>query len=177
VAPARFVRSAIEAGLPLRRGTSDIVAVVRRGLSGEPEAILGPLTERLEALTAAERAGDAAFAREQLRALSGALRRQVVLDGLRARGRLTVDVAGHHVELDGGRLVSIDHTPTPYPVKRPSGSPSGLPGRAEADEILAVGRWLRREARAGQVRLVGPVDAAAGALLAAVLEGPPPSPA
>ena len=43
--------------------------------------------------------------------------------------------------------------------------------RAEADEILAVGRWLRREARAGAVRVLGPVDAAQAAALASVLEG------
>jgi DNA polymerase-3 subunit epsilon len=178
VGPARFVRSAIEATLPLRRGTPDVVEQVRRGLSGEPEALLGPLSERLEELTAAGRLGDAAFAREQLRALSGALRRQAILNALRSCGRITVEVAGHHVELDGGRLVSIDHGPAPFPVKRPPGAPpAGPPGRGEADEILAVGRWLRREARAGQVRLVGPLAPAEAAALAAVLEGVEHSPA
>ena len=178
VGPARFVRSAIEATLPLRRGTPDVVEQVRRGLSGEPEALLGPLTERLEQLTAAGRSGDATFAREQLRALSGALRRQAILDGLRGSGWITVEVGGHHVELDGGRLVSIDHAPAPFPLKRPPGAaPAAPPAREEADEVLAVGRWLRREARAGQVRLVGPVDPAAAAALASVLEGVDHSPA
>jgi hypothetical protein len=178
VGPARFVRSAIEATLPLRRGMPDVVEQVRRGLSGEPEALVGPLTERLEQLTAAGRSGDATFAQEQLRALSGALRRQAILDGLRGSGRITVEVAGHHVELDGGRLVSIDHAPAPFPVKRPaSAPPAGPPGREEADEILAVGRWLRREARAGQVRLVSPVAPTAAAALATVLEGVEHSPA
>ncbi len=178
-APARFVRSAIEAALPLRRGTGDVVALVRRGFSGEPEAVLGPLAERVESLTVAGRAGDAAFAQEQLRALAGALRRQAALDGLRASGRITVDVAGHHVELDGGRLVAVDQGAAPFPLP---GSPGGgtraaWAGREEADELLAVGRWLRREARAGQVRVIGPVEAVQAAALATVLDGVEGSPA
>ena len=178
VGPARFVRSAIEAALPLRRGAGDVAVLVRRGLTGEPEAILGPLAERVESLTAAGRTSDAAFAQEQLRALSAALRRQAMLDGLRASGRITVDVAGHQVELDGGQLVSVDGVPLPFAVQ--SGSDSKRPrptAREEADELQAVGRWLRREARAGQVRVVGPVDARAAAALAVVLEGVEHSPA
>ncbi len=187
VAPARFVRSAIEAALPLQKGAGEVVALVRRGLSGEAETITGPLAERVEALTVAGRAGDAAFAQEQLRALSGALHRQAVLDGLVASGRITLDVAGHQVELDGGRLVAVDQRPAPVPLRgsseghAPAGSVDpgslgrrarpGWVGREEADELLAVGRWLRREARAGQVRVVGPVEAPQAAALAAVLEG------
>jgi DNA polymerase-3 subunit epsilon len=176
VGPARFVRSAIEAAFPLRRGTPEVVAQVRRGLTAEPEAILGPLGERIEALSGPRQSGDVAFVHAQLRALTGALRRQSMLDGLRASGRLTVDVAGHHVELDGGRLVAVDHAPTPFAATRRAGSPAGLPGREEADELLAVARWLRREARAGQVRLVGPVTPEAAAALANVLEGVENSP-
>jgi len=184
VAPARFVRSAIEAALPLHRGGGDVVALLRRALSGETDLILGPLAERVEALAAAGRGGDAAFAQEQLRALAGALRRQAMVDGLRASGRLTVDVAGHQVELDGGRLVAVDQGPSPR-VPAAGGATTaaagrtGWAGREEADELLAVGRWLRREARAGRVRVVGRVDASQAAALAAVLEGvenPPSSP-
>ncbi len=174
VGPVRFVRSAIEAALPLRRGGPEVVALVRRGLLGEPDALLGPLAERVEALTAADRVGDAAFALEQLRALTAALRRQALLDGLRSSGRIVVNVAGHEVELHGGRLVSVDGAPPPVPRPDGSGAQSrraALAGREEADELLAVGRWLRREARAGQVRVVGPIDTPAAAALAAVLEG------
>jgi hypothetical protein len=186
--PARFVRSAIEAALPLRRGTPEVVAQVGRGLTGEPDAILVPLAERVEALGNSRQGGprpggDAVFAQEQFRALTAALRRQATLDGLRASGTVTVDVAGHHIELDGGRLVAIDHAPAPLAgtgrAARPGGSggsPTGRFGREEADELLAVGRWLRREARAGQVRLVGPVTPAAAAALATVLEAVEHSP-
>ncbi|MCA1844955.1 MAG: endonuclease [Actinobacteria bacterium] len=163
-APARFVRSAIEAALPLRRG-GGAVEVARRGLNGEGDLLVAPLAARVDRLTAAGRSGDAAFAAEQLRALSGALRRQAVLDGLRAAGLLVLEVGGHAVELDGGRLVSVDRGPAPCP------PPPGIPGRAEADEVLAVGRWLRREARAGTVRLVGAADPAQAAALSSVLEG------
>ena len=178
VIPARFVRSAIEAALPLRRGSTDVVDAVRRGLTDEPEAILGPLARRVEALTAAGRSGDAAFAQEQLRALSAALRRQTILDGLRASGRLAVDVAGHQVELLDGRLVSVDGAAAPFPLPGSGGAlRAPLAAREEADELLAVGRWLRREARAGSVRLAGPVDLRAAAALATVLEGLEHSPA
>lgn len=178
VGPARFVRSAIEAVLPLRRGAADVVGVVRRGLTDEPEAILGPLAQRVEALTVAGRTGDAAFAQEQLRALTAALRRQAMLDGLRASGRLIVDVAGRQIELSGGRLVSVDGGAAPFPVPGLDGrTRAPLAAREEADELLAVGRWLRREARAGQVRLASPVDPMAAAAIATVLEGAESSPA
>ncbi len=178
VGPARFVRSAIEAVLPLRRGAADVVDVVRRGLTDEPEAILGPLAQRVEALTVAGRTGDAAFAQEQLRALTSALRRQAMLDGLRASGRLIVDVAGRQIELLGGRLVSVDGGAAPFPVPGLDGrTRAPLAAREEADELLAVGRWLRREARAGQVRLASPVDPMAAAAIATVLEGAESSPA
>ena len=182
VGPARFVRSAIEAALPVRRGAAEVVDVVRRGLTGEPDAILGPLAQRVETLTAAGRANDAVFAQEQLRALTAALRRQEMLDGLRAGGRLVVDVGGHQIELHSGRLVSVDGADAPFPLPLPPGhggaSRARLAAREEADELRAVGRWLRREARAGQVRVVGPVDPMAAAGLATVLEGvesPPPA--
>jgi DNA polymerase-3 subunit epsilon len=176
--PARFVRSAIEAALPLRRGTGDVVALVRQGFSGDADAILGPLAERIDSL-ATGRSADAVFAREQFRALSAALRRQATLDGLRGSGRITVDVGGHHVELNGGRLVSVDHGPSLVPSTAPAATVTRAApaGREEADELLAVGRWLRREARAGRVRIVGPVGSAEEAALAAVLAGLDGSPA
>lgn len=177
VGPARFVRSAIEAALPLRRDPA-IVDLVRRGLTDEPEAILAPLARRVAALTAAGRTADVLFAQEQLRALSAALRRQAMLDGLRASGRLVVEVGGHEVELDGGRLLSVDGGAPPLPL--PGVDNRGrapLAAREEADELLAVGRWLRREARAGQVRVVGPIGSMAAAALAAVLEGVEAEPA
>ena len=60
---------------------------------------------------------------------------------------------------------------------RPTGAgPAGLPGRAEADELLAVARWLRREARAGSVRVVGAVSPPQAAALASVMEGVERSP-
>ena len=178
VGPARFVRSAIEAALPLRRDSADVADLLRLGLTGDPDAILGPLSRRVEALTAAGRTGDVLFAQEQLRALTAALRRQAMLDGLRASGRLVVDVAGHQIELLGGRLVSVDGAAAPFPLPGLDGrARAPLAAREEADELLAVGRWLRREARAGQVRVVGPIDTCAAAALATVLEGAESPPA
>ena len=106
-----------------------------------------------------------------------------MLDGLRAAGRMTIEVAGREVELDGGRLVAVDGAPVAGPVAGGPGETqarrvaAGLPGRAEADELLAVARWLRREARAGSVRVAGPVTPIQAAALATVLEGMEGSPA
>jgi DNA polymerase III subunit epsilon len=172
VGPARFVRSAIEAALPLQRGSADAWDLVRRGLTDEPEAILGPMARRVEALTAAGRTNDVLFAQEQLRALTAALRRQAMLDGLRSSGRLVVDVGGHGIELLGGRLVSVDGGAAPFPLPGlRDHTRAPLAAREEADELLAVGRWLRRESRAGAVRIAGPVDPTAAAALATILDG------
>ena len=133
-----------------------------------------PAAGRTSSLSAAGRTSDATFAQEQLRALSAALRRQAMLDALRASDRIVVDVAGHQVELDRGRLLSVDGAPLPVAVqggRRGDGGRASPTAREETDELQAVGRWLRREARAGQVRVAGPVDHRAAAALAAVLEG------
>ena len=137
VAPARFVRSALEAAVPLRRG-GEVGALVRRGLTGEGELVLAPLADRVEALARAGRAGDAANALQQLRALSGALRRQATVDGLRASGRMTVDVAGHEVVLDGGRLMAVDGAPIAW-----SAAAGGPGGRRAAGRPAASESWGR----------------------------------
>src|SRR5207302_9514652 len=48
VAPARFVRSAIEAALPVRRGGPEVVELIRRGLTGESDVVLLPLARSAE---------------------------------------------------------------------------------------------------------------------------------
>jgi hypothetical protein len=101
-----------------------------------------------------------------------------MLDGLRGSGRLMVDVGGHQIELHDGRLISVNGSAAPFPLPGRAGAVRApLAAREEADELLAVGRWLRREARAGAVRLAGPVDVRAAAALATVLEGVEDSPA
>lgn len=137
-------------------GEADYAAVVdvaRRGLREEPALLLEPLAARMRALAAAERFEEAALARDRLAALAGALRRQRLLDGLRAAGRVTLEGVDGPVELDGGRLVASGLPPL-----------AGPPGRADVDEVLTVGRWLEREARGGRLRLVHAEGTLASAL-------------
>ena len=62
----------------------------------------------------------------------------------------------HRVELAGGRLVAVEPW-LPLVGGRdpaPTAAEEHPPRREEFDELVAVTRWLRREAVAGRVRLV-----------------------
>ncbi|MDQ3947013.1 MAG: exonuclease domain-containing protein [Actinomycetota bacterium] len=161
-ASAHLVREAIQAASELPglagRGGGARTGVVRRSLGPEPWLLLGPLADRMQALAAARRFDEAILTRQRHEALAEALRRQRTLDTVRAAGRVVVESGGNRLVIDGGRLETIG-------LPGPAGPLTPLPaplGRAEADEILIVGRWLEREAAAGRLRLVhsdAPLDA------------------
>jgi DNA polymerase-3 subunit epsilon len=107
---------------------SRTVDTVRRGLSGEPQLLLGPLEERMRRLAAAERFEEAADARDRAEALVRALgrdRRARRLDGL---DRLVLQLADGSV-LELGRRGAVGGL-----------EPGGL------DEALCVTSWLDRHA-------------------------------
>ena len=132
-----------------------VVDGVVRGLTTEPERLLGPLDSRMRALAGAQRYEEAAAVRERASALSAALARQRRLDGLRQAGRIALEVDGEGgALLDGGRLVSAwaagPAAPgtVPLPFVPAGGSPGAggpLP-RHLADEVLCVAAWLDRTA-------------------------------
>jgi DNA polymerase-3 subunit epsilon len=147
----------------------------RMALQTAPELLLEPLRTRLQALARAERFEEAADVRDRAEALAGVLRRQRRLEGLRASGRLVVQLPDRSgAELVGGRL-ERSWGPAPAPPGAGAGAGAGLQleldggtvrirpppdngappapiPRAEADELACVASWLDRNA--ARVRLV-----------------------
>jgi DNA polymerase-3 subunit epsilon len=138
-------------------GYAAIVATVVRGLTTDPDALLAPLATRMRALARDGRFEEAADVRDRADALARALRRQRRFDGLRASGRLVIEVPGQHgAELAGGRLVRAWTGPVaqealPFDVGGDAPVDGPVP-RHLADELACVASWL--EANAARVRLV-----------------------
>jgi DNA polymerase-3 subunit epsilon len=126
-----------------------------RGLTVEPELLLVPLADRLEALARSERFEEAADVRDRAEALTSALRRQRRFDALRRAGHLRLQLPDQGgAELRGGRLVRA-WAPHATPVTG-SDDPrlfldeGPLPplDRDLADELACVAAWLDRSAHA-----------------------------
>jgi DNA polymerase-3 subunit epsilon len=136
---------------------ADITQRIVRGMTSEPSLLLDPLTVRMEALARAERYEEAADMRNRADALAGALRRQRRFDGLRAAGRIVLEVPGQHgAELTGGRLVRAwagvdDQAALPFDRDDDADLRGPVP-RDLADELTCVAGWL--DANAGKVRIV-----------------------
>jgi DNA polymerase-3 subunit epsilon len=102
-----------------------------------PAGLLGALEERMDDLAARQRFEEAALARDRVRALAEALRRERTHRWLLGSGELRLrDPAGTLVRLLGGSLVRGDHAvPIPHPLPRD-----------RADEVAAVRSWLATSA-------------------------------
>jgi DNA polymerase-3 subunit epsilon len=126
-----------------------------------PAGLLEALEERMDDLARRERFEEAALARDRVRALAEALRRERTDRWLLGAGELRLrDPAGTRVRLLGGSLVRGD---VAFPIAHP------LP-RERADEVAAVRSWLATSAVAverADVPPSEPVDG--GARLDAVL--------
>jgi DNA polymerase III subunit epsilon len=134
-----------------------LVERVVRGLRDDPESLLAPLRERMDALARAERFEEAADVRDRAAALAGAIRRQRRLSTLHGSGRLVLRVPGGGVELAGGRLVRAwkgDGGPPPEAMLPfdVAEEPSPALPRDLADELACVAGWLDRNA--AKVRLL-----------------------
>ncbi len=131
---------------------AQLVARTLRGLTIEPELLLGPLRDRMAALAREQRFEEAADVRERAAALSAALDRQRRIDRLRRAGRLAIAVDDGGAELVGGRLVaSWAGAQAPLPSEGEVVDLRQPVGREEVDELLCVARWL--DERAAQVRI------------------------
>ncbi len=127
----------------------DVVDAIVRGLRHDPASLLGPLEDRMGALAEAERFEEAASTRDRLGALRRALARQRTCDGLRAAGRVRLELPEGEVQIVNGLLVLDGDEPATS-----DADTSRLPpGRGEVDELLVVGRWLERAAGTARVRL------------------------
>jgi hypothetical protein len=131
--------------------------MVVRGLGAEPEVLLAPLRERMLALARAHRFEEAASVRDRAQALSGALRRQRMIEHTRGTRRLDLQIGDVLFEFDHGRLTSSRPDgalamglPLPPPDAVPLDRP--LP-RTAVDETLCIARYL--EANAQRVTVLG----------------------
>jgi DNA polymerase III subunit epsilon len=126
-----------------------------------PAGLLGALEERMDDLARQQRFEEAALARDRLRALAEALRRERTHRWLLDAGELRLrDADGTPLRLRAGSLVRGDHA---APIERP-------PPRERADELAAVRSWLAASAAAVEHvdrPLSEPVDG--GARLHAIL--------
>lgn len=83
-----------------------VVDTVRAAWAGRPDLVLSPLTERMDALAAAERFEEAAEVRERANAVVTVLRRRHRLAALRASGTTELVLpGGAGAVLEGGLLV------------------------------------------------------------------------
>jgi DNA polymerase-3 subunit epsilon len=102
-----------------------------------PAGLLGALEDRMDRLAARERFEEAALARDRIRALAEALRRERTHRWLLGSGELTLrDPIGTPLRLVDGSLVRGDHA---VPIGHP-------PPRERADELAAVRSWLAASA-------------------------------
>jgi hypothetical protein len=132
--------------------------LLRRAVAGEPGLFFGPLAARMHRLAAARRFEEAATARKEYQALADALRRQRLLDTVRAAGRVEVESGGVRLVIADGRLLTPG---LPGPAGPPPPLPQPVSG-ADAAEMLIVARWLEQEGAAGRLRVRrgdGPLDA------------------
>ena len=139
------------------RRYAELVGQVADGLTRTPEALLGPLADRIRVLAAARRFEEAASVRDRAGALARAVSRQRRIEALRSTGRLVLQrVDGPQVVLDAGRLAGCDGSSDLWGA--PGAAPvTGPVGREQVDELLCVLQWLDRHA--GRLRVQ---EAAAG---------------
>jgi len=137
----------------------EVVEATVHALTVDPTPLLTPLEARMQTLADAERFEEAADVRDRASALSGAIRRQRRLDGLRRAGRVVIELAGGAggVELDGGLLVrSWAGAQPPLTLETVSAPSEGPLPRHLADEVAVMASWLEREA--ARIRLVSCSD-------------------
>lgn len=133
-----------------------VVETVERGLDGEPDALLHPLTRARDEHVEAERYEAAARTRDQIATLSCALREDLQLHWMRAAPTLRFGTPTGIVELSHGRLRVEDDEAVDQPEDRGDDGSSGVIDRRDVDELLIVAHWIEREVGAGRARLLDP---------------------
>lgn len=127
-----------------------VVATVIVGLTVDPRRLLGPLEVRMRRLAEADRYEEAADLRDRAAVLGRALARQRRVDGLRAAGRIRLQVGGTSVEISDGRLVANRRGRGQWEelavslgpgAERRTSWPTPLPPQL-ADECAALASWL-----------------------------------
>jgi DNA polymerase-3 subunit epsilon len=136
------------AGLADPRSYTDAVNAAAEAMAGRPGFVVERLTERMNALAAAQRFEEAAMARDRISALEGAIRRTVSMNRLVERGRFEFTAGDVTWIVDRARLVDVrvaGSTAGALPAAPPDPPAPGRPGpRVLADEALVLARHLER---------------------------------
>jgi DNA polymerase-3 subunit epsilon len=138
------------AGAADRRRYDAAVAMVGAAFAGDADPVCAPLTERMLQLAAAQRFEEAALVRDRRAALLSAVRRQRLVDALRAAGRCAVRSGDRSWVVDGARLVDTSiagSAGAALPVAPPDPPAPGRPlGRRQIDEALVLAKHFDRHA-------------------------------
>ena len=117
-------------------------------MTGRPTSVVERLTDRMNALAAAQRFEEAAMARDRISALEGAIRRTMLMNRLVDRGRFEVTDGDVTWIVDRARLVDVrvaGSTAGALPAPPPDPPAPGRPiPRLLADEALVLARHLER---------------------------------
>ena len=121
-----------------------------RAFAGDASAVTEHLVARMGELAAAQRFEEAALVRDRLRALLGAVRRQRLVEAIRALDRCVVRRGGITWVLDRARLVDVTIdgiAGRALPVDPPDALDDDRPmTRATVDEALVLAKYLDRHA-------------------------------
>lgn len=121
-----------------------------KAFAGDASAVTEHLLGRMTELAAAQRFEEAAMARDRLRALLVAVRRQRLTEAVRALDQCVVRRGAGTWVLDRGRLVDVTISGTvsrALPVGPPDAVASGRPlTRESVDEALILAKFLDRHA-------------------------------
>jgi DNA polymerase-3 subunit epsilon len=126
-----------------------VVRHLRDGIERDPEALLGPLRDRMERLAGARRFEEAAETRDRYLSLARSLSGRRAWQALNAAGTFWAeDGEGNGVVVQDGCLAAAWNTRTPLPLvaaRGPAEDPPSVAGSVQAaEEAHLVWRWLDR---------------------------------
>ncbi len=146
---AHGVREAIELAVPavgLGNNVSqeDVVAMIKLGLTSDPELLLRPLWLRMTRLADEQRYEEAAVVRDRLSSLERTFDRRERIDALRLAPLTEISTASRTIELRYGRLIITDGAGATDITTCVAPVASVPPERHEIDELLAVARHIAK---------------------------------
>ena len=126
-----------------------------RTLSGDACDVVSDLQRRMELLAAAQRFEEAAFVRDRTSALTGALRRQALVQALFDGGRVEIEDGRSRWVIEQARLLTVDTATLPGVVDPPPAPAAGVLPRVWTDEALCLARYFDRHAHRLTVKTTG----------------------
>ncbi len=126
-----------------------------RTLSGDAGDVVSDLQRRMELLAAAQRFEEAAFVRDRTSALTGALRRQALVQALFDGGRVEIEDGRSRWVIEQARLLTVDTATLPGVVDPPPAPAAGVLPRVWTDEALCLARYFDRHAHRLTVKTTG----------------------